>query len=232
MNKSFFSKLTFSFDKSTLSILYVRNKAYIIPGGIILTCVFIFFILVTRQLQDLSLTHSGVTEAKKRIAILKENIRTLSQTDESIQNSQVEAVSRALPTEKDFPGILGAIAQTSAKTGILVADYSFQVGDVSKPPIISAPAPLTLSLTLSADALGASRFLQELSKMVPISNVGSVQIGGKQTTISVGFYYRPLSTTKVDLHTPIQNESSANSKLLETISSWQILEGSASGSLF
>lgn len=231
MNKSFFSKLTFSFDKSTLSILYARNKAYIIPGGIILTCLFIFFILVTRQFQDLSLTHSEAAEAQRRIAILKENIRVLSQTDELKQNSQVEVVSRTLPTEKDYLGILNAIAQASARTGILVADYSFQVGDISKPPIISAPAPLTLSLSLSADAVGASRFLQELSKIAPISNVGNIQISGKQTTISVGFYYRPLSTTKVDLHTPIQRQS-PNSKLLETISSWQILEGSASGSLF
>lgn len=213
-------------------MLYVQNKAYIIPVGVILISIFVFLFLVSRQIQDVSLTSSQIQEAQKRIAILKENIRILSQTDDKNQSSMLENVSRALPIEKDFSGILSAIALVSSRTGISVADYSFQVGDISKPTIVNTPAPLTLSLILAADAYGAARFLRELSRTVPLSSVESVWSSGNQSTVSVAFYFRPLSSAKVDLHTPIQNQSLENNDVLQTISSWQILESTASGSLF
>lgn len=223
MIESIFSNIKFSFDKSTLTILYTHHKAYIIPVGIVLVCVFTFFFLVSRQIQDVSLTKSEVEEAQKRITVLKENLDTLSKIDELAQNLQLELVSKTLPIEKDFTGILNAISQASSSTGISVADYSFQVGDVSRLPTVSASGPLilTLSLSLQTDAAGAARFLGELSKTVPLSSVGSVQMSGSLSTVNIGFYYRPLSFTKVGFHTPIRNQSSSDSTLLETLSSWQ-----------
>lgn len=224
MSDATLSKIKFNFDQGAFGILYARHKVYVVPFFIIFVCIVVFFGLITHQIQDISLANAQVATARENIRILKENLSILERIDESAQNTQLEVVVNTLPLEKDFTGVLAAVSHVSSKTGISVSDYSFQVGDVTKIPAASTVSPLSINLTLQSDTRGTTRFLQELSRSVPLSNVTSVQTSSNLSTVNVGFYYRPLSFAKVDYHSPVRPLTADQSKMLEAVSSWHIDE--------
>lgn len=212
-----------SFDTNAYKILYRRYKAYLVSLFVITMCVLIFFTVVRNQIQDQFLIQEEAAEAKKRISVLKTNLSLLSAINEKDQEANVLRVAKALPFQKDFAGVLNAIRVASSRAGVGISDYSFQVGDLAITQSTSPSLPsLTLTLTVQGDALGTQRFLQELSKTLPLSYVTSVELSGRSSTVLIGFFYKPLPSFKIDYTLPMRALSRNEMKLLDTLSGWEI----------
>jgi len=220
-------KKEFNLNQSTIKILYTRYKEFILPLAIIFICAFLFLKFIIPQIKELRLERSQAQAARERIAVLKENLNILLKMDEGDQNLGFQIASSALPTEKDFVGILNAISTASYKANVPIGDFTFQVGELSTKSAQTKFLPsLSLVLNIQSGQGGIKRFLSELSETLPLSEVEDVQSGSNLSTITINFYYKPLSFKQFNYDIPLKPLSSQNSALLNKISSWQSVSSS------
>jgi hypothetical protein len=136
-----------------------------------------------------------------------------------IQNLQI--VSVALPPNKDFSGVLDGISVAANKSGVFLGDYEFQVGNISTPSISIQSFPsLQITLKINGGVSGVTRFITELYKTVPLSEVSSVKVSNSDSEITALFYYKPFPPLGFNSSLPINTVSPQGLSVINTLSSW------------
>ncbi len=185
--------IKFSFDKNTLLYLYIRHKSVFISLAIIVVCFFLFLFFILPQLQSFLTLSDQTRQLSLRNQKIQQNITFLQNLNQQDLSSKLTLAKGALPSEKDYAGIILAISSAASIASVSVDDFGFAVGDLSTPSgnISSSPSiPITLNIGGGFD--GARRFLSALSKTTPLSEVTLVQQSGNASTITVFFYYKPF----------------------------------------
>lgn len=212
----------FSLDKGTYKVLYERYREYLVPFVAIFVCLVLILKIVIPQVQDFIATLNQAKEMQKEILVLKNNVQFLTSLSDSKLDSQMRIASSALPAEKDFAGILNAITAASARAGVSLGDFSFAVGELStKSAQIAGQPSIQVALTVSGDAFLAQRFIQELSKTVPLSEVLNVAISGRSSALTTVFYYKVFPPIQFVATKPIFALSQSEEQLLNKLSSWR-----------
>lgn len=214
MNKNLPTRLTYS-------VLFNKYKHEIISIFVIIVCLFIFVGLIVPEISDIFSAKSEVEKISEKIKILKDNINYLSGLSDSSLDSQVILTNSALPIEKDFAGITNAINNASVKSGVIVQDYGFAVGDLNSNEIGKKRPSIDIIFTINSSSNGVRRFLSEIYKSLPLSEVGEVSISKTSATIKISFYFRPFLLSKIDPAAPIIKLSPADTELINKISSWK-----------
>jgi hypothetical protein len=180
-------------DKDALKLLYTRYKSYLIPIGAILICVFLFIYIISPQMQNIQdLQNQEKLEAKK-LDILKSNLDLLYSLDSQTLDNQLKLVSKALPAEKDFIGVINGLSIVSSKSNTTLGDYGFSVGEIGKSPTTVKGVPkLEFTLTVNGSLNNLINFLKELKKTAPLSEIKTISLTNSSTTLSMIFYYKPL----------------------------------------
>lgn len=211
----------FKVDRSTLIYLYRKHRDYIIPIVLVIVSFILFLKVTVPTLNNLSTREQEVKFEKEKLATLKNNLKILSELNELTLDSQLSLVSDALPTEKNFAGVLNAVSVSANKSGIFLGDYEFQVGDLSKTitPLKGLPF-LQLSLVTTGDANATARFVKELYRSFPISEITNIEVNGSRATLSTTFYYRPISFGKADEYNPLSNFSKTDLDIMNDLSTW------------
>ncbi len=208
-------------DSETFWFLYKRYKEYLLPVGVILACVLLLFFIIIPQFQMFLDTQQQAKVESGKLLVLRNNLNLLTNMDESRLDSQLQIASGALPSTKDFAGILNGISVSANKAGVFLGNYQFQVGDISKPSVNVQSFPsIQLSLTINGGIDGAMRFMSELYKTVPLSEITSVKVSNANSEISILFYYRPFPPLGFNNSAPIVSVSQEGSALITNLSSW------------
>lgn len=208
-------------DSTTFWFLYRRYKEYLLPVGVIFTCILLFLFLIIPQFQSFLDTQQQAKVESSKLLILKNNLSLLTNIDESQMDSQLQIVSTVLPSNKDFSGILDGISVAANKAGVFLGDYEFQVGDISKPSVTIQSFPfLQLSLTITGGESGVTRFMAELYKTAPLAEITSVKITSTESQITALFYYKPFPPIGFNDNAPINPVSAQELSVINTLSSW------------
>ncbi len=208
-------------ESATFWFLYRKYKEYLLPVGVILACILLFLFFIAPQFQNFLDTQEQVKTESNKLAILKNNLNLLTNIDESQMDSQLQIVSGALPPNKDFAGILNGISVAANKAGVFLGDYEFQVGDITKPSLnIQSFPSLQLSLTINGGLAGVTRFMAELYKTIPLSEVTNVKVTSTNSEITALFYYRPFPPLGFNDSAPIKAVSQAELSTITNLSSW------------
>lgn len=208
-------------EQSTLKILYVKYKSFLIPLGIVLTCILLFFIIIVPQITELFSTDARAQATREKIAILRENMRFLSTVPSDVQDSNVIIATAALPLEKDYAGIIRAISVASVKSGAEIDDFSFSVGNIAEESKDANSNPaINLELNIKGSVDVERRFLEQLYQTAPLSKINSFEINAETGTLTILFYYKAVPAVKVDYKKPIQPLSKSETALLDKISPW------------
>lgn len=178
-------------DLKSIKFIFERNKFYIAPVTIMLICVILFFQFILPQFNMIFTAKENAREDLLKLDTLEENLRVLSGVDESSLDAQLEILNLALPSEKDFDGILNSINSSGVKAGAILGAYSFAVGDLSGVPGTDKFPTIQLSVPVNSDASSVNEFLGAISKSLPLSEISLVRIGGKTSTVNLSFYYKP-----------------------------------------
>ncbi|MBI1982339.1 MAG: hypothetical protein HYS68_02030 [Candidatus Levybacteria bacterium] len=211
----------FSLDKGVYKVLYERYREYIVPLLIIFVCTVLIVGVVIPQVQDFLATVNATKELRSQIAILKKNVQFLTGLDPATLDLQLGIASSALPPEKDFAGILNAVTTASARSGASLGDFSFAVGELStKSAQLAGQPSIQVALTVSGDVFFAKRFIQELSKTMPLSEVLNAAVSGKSSSLTTVFYYKVFSPIQFDGRKPLSGLSQNEEQLLNKLSSW------------
>ncbi len=183
----------FAFDINSFRIFYFTYKEYIIPSSFIFLSLILFIFVIFPQFRDYKSMQDQTKEVRGKIERLSANIKTLDSSDQNAEAANYQTSILALPSEKDYIGVLQAISKTSADAQVSVGDFSFLVGDLSsKVPDTQGQPSFNLSLTVTGDINQVKRFMQALYKASPVAQISAIQIGDNSATLQVAFYYKAL----------------------------------------
>jgi Tfp pilus assembly protein PilO len=202
-------------------ILYKHYKDYLLSLGVIIACVLIVLLVVFPQFQQYLSSQEELKVQVEKLQLLKNNYNFLTNLNDAKAASDFNTLSFALPAGKDFAGIMNAISYVSAKTGVSVGDFDFSLGDLSNVTEgVSAFPSVKIDVNLISSPQQIMKFVAELYKTAPVSEVTSTKINGNVGSITILFYYKPFPPQKIDDTVPIVALSGQDLSLVEKISLW------------
>lgn len=209
-------------NKELIIVLYKKNKEYLLPIGIVIICLLLFSFVIIPQIYSLFDLKAEAKQESKKLNILKTNYANLLNMNDTTLKSQYDVSSSVLPVGKDFAGILNAVSIAASKAEVSIGAFEFSVGDISKPPTSVKKFPiLELSLNLDGDANGASRFIKELYKTAPISEIITLKTYYSSISTTINFYYKAVPPVSFKGETPIKLLSGADLTVFNKISKWE-----------
>lgn len=179
-------------DADIIKLLYYKYRDYVIPIAVFCLSWFVFFQFAIPQIQNFFANKDAVDANEQTLAVLTQNYNLISLQNDNELTNLLDTANHALPATKDFAGILNAISAASATSGVVVNDYSFQIGSING---ITAPSgtgnqSVQLSLTIKGSINETKEFLSALSKQLPLSEITSVNISnGATAAITANFFF-------------------------------------------
>lgn len=209
--------------QSIVLLIYRRYKDILMPLLIIVICALVFLVVVIPQIQLYFEKEKEAKLIRERIEVLNKNLAVVSGIQDDQQEYNFQLALAALPVDKDFVGIISAINQASAKTGIVVDDYQFQVGALATDSARSVPDKLllTFSLDLQAGTNETRRFVPEFYKTLPLSRIDKLDVQTNFSGVGVSFYYKPVPLDNFNFDIPLVPLSQKENKLLDQLTSYQ-----------
>jgi len=215
-------------DSTTFWFLYRSYKEYLLPAGVIFASILLFVLVIIPQFQSFLDTQQNIKAESDKLTSLKNNLNLLTNMDESQMDSQLQIVSKTLPPDKDFEGILNGISIAADKAGVSLGDYEFQVGDITKPSLnIQSYPSLQISLTINGGVSGVTGFISELYKTVPLSEITDLKVTSRTSAVTALFYYKPFPPLGSNNGNPINPVSQTGASVITNLSSWNNVIGPA-----
>lgn len=207
-----------SIDINTLKFLYERYKDFTIPFFIILASFLLFGRVVLPSFFDLLDAKEKQKIELQTLSNIENKLSLLKSIDESTLDSQLRIVSKALPIDKDFFGILNAISGASGRSGVSIAGFRFSVGSLSEAKEEIDFPTLKVDITLNGSAYAVNDFIGRLNKTLPLSEVDRISTQENLSSIIINFYYKPLLRLKDDDTFPLPPVSAKGLALMNEIS--------------
>lgn len=208
-----------SVDRITIEQLYRRNKDYLVPIIIIIVCFILLIEVTIPQIGSLSVREQEYSAEKKKLDTLNNNLAILDKLSDSALSYQLSIVTNALPSDKNFAAILNGVNYAANKSGVFLGDYDFSVGSNNR----IAPGQLFPSLQFSLSVNGGisptARYITELAKSLPLSEITSIQITKNSSKVDVSFYYLPFNQLK-DNYQPVLSLSKNYIDILKNLGTW------------
>lgn len=200
--------------------LYDNYKEFFLPFGIFVVSLLIFINFTLPQIKNLLDLDAKIKLQNEKLQVMKDNLNKLSAMDSSTLESQRTISSRALPSDKDFAGVLNAVSQAALKSQVILGDYGFEVGDIKKIESDVKYPGFKLTLDLVGGPQEMQRFMEELYKTVPISEVIAVKSSPDSSQVTAIFYYKAEPPVKIRNDVPVKMISKEGSIMLSEISTW------------
>lgn len=209
-------------NSSTFNILYRKYKSFVLPSGIILACLFAFLLIVMPQVNSVLSARDQEKLETIKLQKLQNNLNVLNNLDQVELNTNLDSLSRALPSTKDFAGIISSISDKSVQAGVLLGDFSFNVGDLStiNAGVGSFPSlQINLSVTGSPDSIFS--FIKLLYKSLPLVEISTVSSDGNSASLLVKFYYKSYPQGTISDETIVLPFSPKDIELIDKVTSWK-----------
>lgn len=206
-------------DQEVLKILYYRYKDYVLPLAAFIASWLIFLQVVLPQIQNFLSVKDQVTASEQTLAVMTQNYNIIAAANSTELQTFLNTAQKALPPTKDFAGVLNAISTAAGLSGVIVNDYSFQIGDLTNNNTkgLSEQPSIELNITLNGTMDQTKKFLNALEKQLPLSEVTSVDFVSDGTAaIDAHFFYSPLPKINFVDTDPIPVLTAAEKKMLQS----------------
>lgn len=208
-------------DSQALTTVYRHYKDSLLPICVILACIGILFFVIIPQFNNYLNSKEELKVENQKLEVLKNNYNFLVTLDDSRTDTDFKMLSKVLPPNKDFVGIMSAITIAASKTGVAVEDFNFSLGDLNKTGNDSSKYPsIKININIGGNAQAITKFVTELYKTVPASEVTTIKVSANTSSLVIVFYYKPFPPKNVSSESPIVPLSQANKSLIESVSLW------------
>lgn len=207
-------------EVNTLGLLYSRYKAFIVPFLVIIVVIIVFIKFNVPAISDLLKGYEEQKSTKQTLESMRNNLNLLNSINASNLDSQFDVVIKALPINKDFESILNAISDASNSSGVALGPFRFTVGSLSKEETVSDNPALNLKIGLVGDVNAVNKFMEKLTKTLPLSQVIEISAQKDVSALAIDFYYRPVETAKTNDNLPIGQISSKGMSLINELSTF------------
>jgi hypothetical protein len=208
------------FNKSSVAPYWVKYKSYGLYILIFVICILLVSQFLIPQFQEFLVSKDEEKQYEKRIETLRGNIQFLTGLDERKLDTQVESLSAALPIEKDFAGIINAISTASNRSGVVIGDFSFSLGDLAVKSS-DGDAAVLITLKVNGSAQAVRSFMKDLSEMVPRTDITSIRYSEGSASLLTSFLYRPPSSIKFNSTLPLKPLSTSDLAIVAMAEKWK-----------
>lgn len=215
-----------NFDKEELNNLLEDNKDLLIPIIVLAVAVILFLVFILPNIFSVFNKKSERDVEVSKLNELKAAKNILTDVDKEDLEAQVEKVTNALPTDKNFELILGAISLAAQNSGVQISSYAF--GDSGGGAASEATTPqLMFNIGIDGGITDVANFISEIYSVYPVSSVKSVSYSGNQAIINIGFYYQPFTSVQAENAAIPRNKTPEEISTLEAISTWNTISDEA-----
>lgn len=207
-------------DKEAVTTVYMHYKDNILPIVVIFACILILFFVIVPEFKQFLATQEQLRVETEKLQVLKNNYNFLSNLDESQIDADYNTLSRALPSKKDFVGIMNAISISSQKTGVSVGDFDFSLGNLDKTTVDAIFPTIKININLVGNPQLVAKFVTELYKTAPVSEVTTIKATGTVASLEIRFYYKSVPPMNISDETPVVPHSQQTAAFIKEISSW------------
>lgn len=213
--------------KSNFTLLYYRFKespyySFTLFFFVFLVGLLLLLFAVVPQFQGFFSVQEEVNAARERTTIIKNNKEFLAVLSVSSLRDDLEVTFSALPSEKDFVGILNALNESAAKSGVKIDDYSLAIGELATPSAgLEAFFPLSVKVDIHGDKESISTFLKNTQEVLPLSEIDGIETDMADATISYIFFFKVYKDEKFSIATPIAPLTSDDMKTLQKIQTFE-----------
>lgn len=217
----------------SLKLLFYRYKETvyypIVNIGILFSISFILlFQVVIPQVSMWFSVQREVEGLKKNIATMEGNIKFLSALDPSSLQNDVDTVTEAYPFSIDYAGIINALSKTAEKAGLPLTDFSLSIGDTNASFSPNEALVYPFTFTFPTDLSGAKRFVDELSKVLPIASVIAITNNSGSVTVQLQFYYHGYPQITINQKESLKSLNPEERTLLSELKVWRVKPQTAS----
>lgn len=210
-----------SIDQLVLKSLYYRYQRFVMPVSTIGICLLLFWFVVIPQMQNWFALRDGLTVDEQNLQVMHQNLAIITALDDAKLDQTLTTATNALPTEKDFAGILSSLQNAAAISGVALGDYTFQLGDLSglDQQGKATQLPVQLNVILKGTIADAQHFVKQLKNQLPLSDTIAVTVNSNTTaTVTVIFYYASLPKIVFQDSVPLPVLGSVEQNLLDGLS--------------
>jgi len=122
------------------SKIFSSLTIFLLPAITVVVVVFAFFLLNPR-VRDIFVLNRSIKDLEGKVANVDRKLSILSSKDSNMLLSQVREAEKALPSQKDIPGLLSSLDRLAQETGVSITSFQVSPGEVTA--------------TFSAQAVGA-----------------------------------------------------------------------------
>ena len=220
------------FGRNNLRFIYLRYKdsSYFTASLIVLiivVCILLVLTFIVPQFAQWLSIREETKATLQRTATIDDNITYLNTLDKKLLTTQIDAVSSALPPNKDFGNILQALSDSAVRAGVSFQDYSFEVGDISSSSAMLANARIKglsavqITLTIDGKLDQIRQFIEETGKALPLSEVTALEGSEGAMNVTFEFFQKKLPTLSLNDEEPVPRVIENQATLINKLTSWQ-----------
>lgn len=208
-------------DKGAAIITYNKYKGYTLPLAVLAISVLILLFLLIPGINQLIATQKLLDEETQKLNMLQNNYNFLINLDEQQSDADLKTLTKILPIEKDFFGMMTSVSKASSVAGISIDNYKFYLGNLSKLTGEDTQYPtILMDLALSGSGVSVNNFINELYKTAPLVEVSTIKYQTGKASITLAFYFKPLPPQNIANDTPVRQLSAIEQKLLNSLRTW------------
>jgi hypothetical protein len=212
----------FKVDKWSMIIAYNKYKGFLLPLAVVLVSIVVIFLILIPQMQQYFSSREMLGQETQKLEILKNNYNFLANVNEEVLDTNLKSLTKILPNEKDFFGIINSVSIVSSKAGISLSNFKFTLGNLSKisGQNDSISPTIQMELTTQGDARLLNSFINELYKTAPLVEIYSIKHKNDKAVLLLQFFYKPFQPENISEETPVVELSAKDQKLIKEISLW------------
>lgn len=205
---------------------FTKYKIIILPVLAIFICLILIVLVIFPHIFALSGTSKLLENTKNKHNALTKKLETLSQTDKTIYQDNVQATLVAMPQEKDIPGAVSQLL-------FLVGSSNLQLDEINlisaglnvKPSGESESYQIGLGVTGDIDSLLG--FMLKIKTIPRVMKITKLEVfGGRasnnvQATISLAVFFKAMPVNIGSIEQPIIPLTSSELERLSKIKSYK-----------
>lgn len=200
--------------------LYYRYQSFVTPLVTIFVCFLLFWFVVLGQIQSWFAMRDAITVNAQDLSVMHQNLDMVNKLNDAQLDATLKTATSALPTEKDFTGIISSLQSAASIAGTSLDDYTFQLGDLSGLDAQGrlSQLPIQLNVVLKGGVVEAQRFIHQLKNQLPLADATAVVVNqNSSVTVTVIFYYAQLPKITFVNTNPLPVLSSGDQQLLGSL---------------
>lgn len=213
-------KLNFDLNDDNMKDKLKDNQEFLIVISVFAISILLFLVFIVPSIISFPSKVSERGTEVEKLNQIKNSKRILETASKEQLDGDLDLATRALPSDRNFELILGAISDAATRSNSIVTGYKY-VATINSAQVDQGGFPgLTFKITMVGDLEQAADFADELSTAFPISEVKEISYEQDLLTITVDFYYKPFTEVNAEDVALTRERTPGETKALKEISGW------------